>query len=266
MPHAERNDGNDTHAVRCAGLTKRFGSVVVIDDLDLEVRRGHKVAVIGPSGSGKTTLLRLLMTLERLDAGTIEIFGELLGAKRVDGALVEDDARHVREVRGQIGMVFQHFNLFPHMTAIQNVTAAPIHVLGLAKEKGQRRALELLTMVGLADKADSYPRQLSGGQQQRVAIARALAMRPRIMLFDEVTSALDPELVGEVLDVIRRLAHAGDMTMLIVTHEMSFARDIADRVIFMDGGRIVEDSSPGLIFSTPKDPRTKAFLRRVLER
>ena len=163
-------------------------------------------------------------------------------------------------------MVFQHFNLFSHMTAIQNIAAAPIHVQRIPKSEGRERALELLSMVGLADKADAYPQQLSGGQQQRVAIARALAMHPKIMLFDEVTSALDPELVGEVLGVIRQLAHAGGMTMLIVTHEMSFARDIADRVIFMDVGQIVEDSRPDIIFSSPKDPRTKTFLRRVLER
>jgi len=206
------------------------------------------------------------MTLERPDAGTIEIFGEVLGGKFINGQPVQDEERHLRKVRGQIGMVFQHFNLFPHMTAKQNLMEAPVHVLRMPKTEAQLLALELLSMVGLADKADAYPRQLSGGQQQRVAIARALAMRPKIMLFDEVTSALDPELVGEVLDVIRRLAHAGGMTMLIVTHEMLFARDIADRVIFMDAGRIVEDSSPEVIFSDPKDPRTKTFLRRVLER
>lgn len=259
-------DRDVTLAVRCAGLVKRFGSLTVIRELDLSVPTGEKVAIIGPSGSGKTTLLRLLMTLERPDAGTIEIFGELLGAKEINGQLVQDDERHLRGVRGQIGMVFQHFNLFPHMTAKQNIMEAPVHVLRMPRSEALDRVLELLSMVGLADKADCYPRQLSGGQQQRVAIARALAMRPKIMLFDEVTSALDPELVGEVLDVIRRLAHVGGMTMLIVTHEMLFARDIADRVIFMDDGRIVEDSSPELIFSSPKDARTKTFLRRVLER
>ena len=259
-------DRSIVDAVRCVGLTKQFGSVVVIRELNLNVQPGQRVAVIGPSGSGKTTLLRLLMTLEQPSAGTIEIFGELLGVKRVDGKLQRDDPSHLRGVRQQISMVFQHFNLFPHMTAIQNITAAPIHVLGMPKLESRQRALELLSMVGMADKAGSYPRQLSGGQQQRVAIARALAMRPKVMLFDEVTSALDPELVGEVLGVIRRLAHARDMTMMIVTHEMSFARDIADRVIFMDEGRIVEDSEPEKIFSNPRDRRTKAFLRRVLER
>ncbi len=262
----QNTDEKSSVAVRCTGLTKRFGSISVLREFDLEVPSGQKVAIIGPSGSGKTTLLRLLMTLEKPDAGTIEIFGELLGVRRVKGDFVKDGERHRRAVRSHIGMVFQHFNLFPHMTAIQNITAAPIHVLGMSKIEGEERALELLSMVGLADKANSYPRQLSGGQQQRVAIARALAMRPKIMLFDEVTSALDPELVGEVLDVIRELAHVGGTTMLIVTHEMSFAKDISDRTIFMDAGQIVEDSLPEFIFSEPTDPRTKTFLRRVLER
>jgi len=206
------------------------------------------------------------MTLERPDEGTIEIHGEPLLTRRVNGRLVACDPAHVRRVRGQIGMVFQHFNLFPHMTVLQNVTEAPVRVLNLPKEEARQRGLELLQMVGIFEKAAAYPRQLSGGQQQRVAIARALAMRPKIMLFDEVTSALDPELVREVLMVIRRLAHQGGMTMLIVTHEMSFAKDISDRVIFMEGGRIVEDAPPNTVFANPSSDRTREFLRAVLER
>ena len=194
-------------AVRFRDVSKSFGTLEVIRGVDLDVPAGQKVAVIGPSGSGKTTLLRLIMTLERPQRGTIEIEGDLLGLKRVDGRLVPDDERHLRQVRGKIGMVFQHFNLFPHMTALGNVTVGPIHVLGMSGKEAHDRAIDLLGLVGLADKAGAYPRQMSGGQQQRVAIARALAMRPKIMLFDEVTSALDPELIGEVLDVVRNLAH-----------------------------------------------------------
>jgi len=251
-------------AVRLSGVTKTFGPLVVLSDMDLVVPMGERLAVIGRSGSGKTTLLRLLMTLERPDSGTIEVMGELLGAKRVGGRPVKDDERHLRRVRSNVGMVFQQFNLFPHMTALQNVTEAPIHVLHLPSSEVRRRGLELLSLVGLGAKAESYPRQLSGGEQQRVA----LAMEPKIMLFDEVTSALDPELVGEVLDVIRNLAaqQLASMTMIIVTHEMSFARDIADRVIFMEGGRIIEDSSPDLIFTNPRNERTRSFLRSVLGR
>jgi polar amino acid transport system ATP-binding protein len=252
-------------AVRFRGVSKSFGTVHVLHEMDFDVPAGQRLAIIGPSGTGKTTLLRLVMTLERPDAGTIEIDGELLGPKRV-GRLVRDHERDLRRVRAKIGMVFQQFNLFPHMTALRNVAVGPERVLGLPREEARNRAMELLEMVGLADKANSYPRELSGGQQQRVAIARALAMRPKIMLFDEVTSALDPELVGEVLHVVRQLAQQGSMTMLIVTHEMAFAEDIADRVIFMDGGRIVEDAPPQVIFTDPSNERTRAFLRAVLER
>ncbi len=253
-------------AVRFSAVYKSYGELLVLDRIDLAIPEGQKVAIIGPSGSGKTTILRLLMTLEHYESGTIEVFGDLLGLRREGEALVRDRENHIRTIRKQIGMVFQHFNLFPHMTALQNVIEAPMQVLGLSRSEAEARAQELFSMVGLQDKANSYPRHLSGGQQQRVAIARALAMRPRIMLFDEVTSALDPELVGEVLLVIRRLAKESGMTMLIVTHEMSFAREISDRVIFMEKGRIVEDGEPSVIFRNPASERTRAFLKAVLER
>jgi polar amino acid transport system ATP-binding protein len=252
--------------IRFRQVRKSYGAVNVLDDLDLDIAEGEKVAIIGPSGSGKTTILRLLMTLERYESGTIEVGGELLGLRRQGDRLIPDTEAHLRQVRKQIGMVFQHFNLFPHMTALQNVIEAPIRVLRLSRAEAEARAQDLFAMVGLQEKAASYPRHLSGGQQQRVAIARALAMRPRIMLFDEVTSALDPELVGEVLQVIRRLAKESGMTMLIVTHEMSFARDVADRIIFMEKGRIVEAGEPGVIFREPRSERTRAFLKAVLER
>jgi polar amino acid transport system ATP-binding protein len=252
--------------IRFRRVRKSYGELRVLDDLDLDIAEGEKVAIIGPSGSGKTTILRLLMTLERYESGTIEVGGELLGLRRQGDRLVPDTEAHLRQVRKQIGMVFQHFNLFPHMTALQNVIEAPIRVLRLSRREAEERARDLFAMVGLQEKAASYPRHLSGGQQQRVAIARALAMRPRIMLFDEVTSALDPELVGEVLQVIRRLARESGMTMLIVTHEMSFARDVADRIIFMEKGRIVEEGEPGVIFREPRSERTRAFLKAVLER
>ena len=252
--------------IRFRQVRKSYGALTVLDDLDLDIAEGEKVAIIGPSGSGKTTILRLLMTLERYDSGTIEVGGELLGLRRQGDRLVPDTEAHLRQVRKQIGMVFQHFNLFPHMTALQNVIEAPIRVLRLPRAEAEARARDHFAMVGLQEKAASYPRHLSGGQQQRVAIARALAMRPRIMLFDEVTSALDPELVGEVLQVIRRLAKESGMTMLIVTHEMSFARDVADRIIFMEKGRIVEAGEPGVIFREPRSERTRAFLKAVLER
>lgn len=257
-----------TCAVRFRGVSKAYGPVVVLKDVDLEVPHGQKLALIGPSGSGKTTLLRLLMTLDRPDSGHIEVFGEPLGLRpdRDSGKLVPDTERHIRQIRSQIGMVFQHFNLFPHMTALQNVIEAPVHVRGVPVKQAKEEGRELLSLVGLADKADIHPRKLSGGQQQRVAIARALAMKPKIMLFDEVTSALDPETVGEVLRVVRRLAHEGSMTMLIVTHEMGFARDVSDRVIFMERGRIVEDDTPDVIFKEPRSDRTRAFLSAILDR
>jgi polar amino acid transport system ATP-binding protein len=223
------------------------------------------VALIGPSGSGKSTILRILMTLEKVDRGEVWVDGMRVWRRQRNGREVPADEAHLRRVRTQVGMVFQHFNLFPHMTVLRNVTEAPRRVLGLSRDEARRRAEEFLSMVGLADKADSYPARLSGGQQQRVAIARALAMDPKVMLFDEITSGLDPELVGEVLDVLRKLAAGGRMTMLIVTHQMHFAREIADRVLFLDGGRIVEEGPPREIFTQPRNERTRTFLRRVLE-
>lgn len=250
--------------IRLQGVSKSFGSLRVLDTIDLAVPRGQKVALIGPSGSGKSTLLRCLMTLEPVDSGRIEVAGEAVWTVTRNGRERPADPTHLRRIRSHVGMVFQQFNLFPHMTVLRNVTEAPRRVLGLSDEAARQRARELLALVGLDDKADAYPRQLSGGQQQRVAIARALAMRPAVMLFDEVTSALDPELVGEVLGVLRRLARETDMTMLIVTHEIGFAREIADRIIFMEAGRIVEDATPDIIFTSPRQARTREFLQAVL--
>jgi polar amino acid transport system ATP-binding protein len=246
-------------------VTKRYGALTVLDELDLDVARGEKVAIIGPSGSGKTTVLRMIMTLEKIDDGVIHVDGEPLTHMMRNGQLVPADGRHIRQVRAKIGMVFQHFNLFPHMTALNNCTEAPMTVLGLKRKEAEERASDLLAMVGLADKRGHYPSQLSGGQQQRVAIARALAMRPKVMLFDEVTSALDPELVGEVLNVIRKLGAEHDLTMLMVTHQMGFAKEFADRVCFFYQGRIAEQGSPAELFGAPKNDRTRQFLRAVLE-
>jgi len=251
--------------VRFAGVTKRYGSLTVLDALDLEVARNEKVAIIGPSGSGKSTLLRVLMTLDPLSDGVIEVEGEPLTHMRRNGALVPASERHVREVRRKIGMVFQSFNLFPHMTALQNTIEAPLRVLGMSKRDANERGRELLSMVGLDDKCNHFPSQLSGGQQQRVAIARALAMRPKVMLFDEVTSALDPELCGEVLNVIRKLGHEHDLTMLMVTHQMGFAKEFADRVCFFSRGKIIEQAPPQQFFGAPQHERTQQFLRAVRE-
>jgi polar amino acid transport system ATP-binding protein len=251
--------------VRFDKVTKRYGPLTVLDQLDLDVARGEKVAIIGPSGSGKTTVLRMIMTLERIDDGVIYVEGEPLTHVKRNDRLVPADNRHIRQVRAKIGMVFQHFNLFPHMTALANCTEAPMTVLGLKRKEAEERAGDLLAMVGLADKRRHYPSQLSGGQQQRVAIARALAMRPKVMLFDEVTSALDPELVGEVLNVIRKLGAEHDLTMLMVTHQMGFAKEFADRVCFFYQGRIAEQGSPSELFGAPKNDRTRQFLRAVLE-
>jgi polar amino acid transport system ATP-binding protein len=251
--------------IRFHGVNKSFGPVQVLKDLHLDIAPAEKVALIGPSGSGKTTILRMLMTLERPDSGTVEVDGEQLWHVRRGDKLVPADEKHLRRMRGKIGMVFQQFNLFPHMRVLRNVSEAQIRVLGTPREAAEARARELLDMVGLGSKLDAYPAQLSGGQQQRVAIARACAMRPKIMLFDEVTSALDPELVAEVLRVLRDLAHHTDMTMLIVTHEMNFARDVSDRVLMFDAGSIVEAGPPQQIFTNPSHERTRAFLRAVLE-
>jgi len=239
--------------IRVRGLHKHFGALHVLKGIDLDVEQSEVVVLIGPSGSGKSTLLRCLNFLEIAQEGTIE----LLGKSVVPG---KDDLDNVRE---HVGMVFQHFNLFPHMTALENITMAPINVKKLSKDEAGAAARDLLQRVGLADKEGSYPSQLSGGQQQRVAIARALAMSPDVMLFDEVTSALDPELVGEVLQVMKDLAKSG-MTMVVVTHEMGFAREVADRAIMMDDGQIIEDTTPELLFTAPTHERTQRFLSQVL--
>jgi len=251
--------------VRFDKVSKSYGNYVVLDQLDLDVSAGEKVAIIGPSGSGKTTVLRMLMTLERINEGVIWVDSEPLTSMPRNGTLVAADPRHLRRMRGKIGMVFQHFNLFPHMTALRNCMQAPCTVLNLSKSEAEARAKELLDMVGLGDKLNHYPSQLSGGQQQRVAIARALAMRPKVMLFDEVTSALDPELVGEVLNVIRKLGAELDLTMLMVTHQMGFAKEFADRVCFFYAGRICEQGPPEKLFGAPENDRTRQFLRAVLE-
>jgi polar amino acid transport system ATP-binding protein len=253
-----------TSALEFQKVCKSFQDLAVLRDLDLSVATGEKVALIGPSGSGKTTILRILMTLERIDSGHVLIDGESLWTMDQSGVEVPANEKHLRRMRRKIGMVFQHFNLFPHMKVLRNVAEPPMLSLGLSRAEADTRAIELLQMVGLGDKYDAYPSELSGGQKQRVAIARALAMRPKIMLFDEITSALDPELVEEVLNVLRRLARETDMTMLLVTHTMSFARDIADRVLFFDQGRMVEAGRPEEIFSKPKEERTRIFLRKVL--
>ncbi len=250
--------------IKFDSVGKRFGAITVLDDLDFEVANGEKVTIIGPSGSGKSTILRILMTLETISDGVVYVAGEPLWHERRGDELVPASEAHLREMRRHLGMVFQSFNLFPHMSVLRNLTEAPVRVLGLSKSEARDRARELLDMVGLADQAEKFPHQLSGGQQQRVAIARALAMRPRIMLFDEPTSALDPELVGEVQAVIRRLAEEHDLTMLLVTHEMRFAREISDRVCFIDGGRIREQGPPEELFTAPKEERTRDFLQAVL--
>lgn len=239
---------------------KTFPSIKVFDGINFSVSQGEKVAIIGPSGSGKSTLLRVLMTLENVDSGNVIVDDAYLW-KQVNGHSRRMEGRDLRELRKNVGMVFQHFHLFPHMTALRNVTEAPIQVLKIPKAEAKERALELLHMVGLDDKVDQYPAQLSGGQKQRVAIARALAMQPKIMLFDEVTSALDPELVEEVLNVMRTLAQENDLTMLIVTHQMYFAGEIADRISFFDQGLIVEEGPPSEILYNPTEERTQAFLK-----
>jgi polar amino acid transport system ATP-binding protein len=246
--------------VRYKKVSKSFGDLDVIKELDLDVAPAEKIGIIGPSGSGKTTLIRMLMTLEKPTSGTIEVGGEMLWHKKVNGNLVPADEKHLRKVRSKVGMIFQQFNLFPHMKVLRNVTEAPIHVLGLSKEEAEERAITMLDKVGLKDKLDQYPKQLSGGQQQRVAIARALVMNPKVMLFDEVTSALDPELVEEVLAVIKEIALEGEMTMLLVTHEMQFAREISERIVFINDGHIIEQGPPEQIFEDPKKERTRNFL------
>ncbi|MFF2573945.1 ectoine/hydroxyectoine ABC transporter ATP-binding protein EhuA [Streptomyces sp. NPDC058084] len=265
----QRTGGGDgegaAEAVRFDGVRKRYGDNTVLDGLDLTVGRGERVTLIGPSGSGKTTILRLLMTLERVTEGVIHVDGAPYShmPARPGGELVPASERYLADRRRGIGMVFQQFNLFPHMSVLENVVEAPVHVLREDREEAAARARDLLAMVGLADKVDARPTRLSGGQQQRVAIARALAMRPEILLLDEVTSALDPELVAEVLDVLRDIARDTDVTLLCVTHEMGFARDVSDRILMFDRGRIVESGGAGELLDAPSHERTRAFLRSV---
>jgi len=249
--------------VKAEGVHKSFGRVEVLKGIDLEVRPGEVMCVIGPSGSGKSTLLRCVNHLEKINAGRLWVDGELVGYRQKGDKLHELPDKEVARKRREIGMVFQRFNLFPHMTSVENVMEAPVQVRREPKAQARERALELLAQVGLAEKASAYPGQLSGGQQQRVAIARALAMRPKLMLFDEPTSALDPELVGDVLAVMRQLAADG-MTMVVVTHEMGFAREVGDSLVFMDGGVVVEQGSPREVIAAPRHERTRSFLAKVL--
>jgi polar amino acid transport system ATP-binding protein len=249
--------------VKAEGVHKRFGRLEVLKGVSLEVARGEVMCLLGPSGSGKSTLLRCINHLEKINSGRLSVDGELVGYRQVGDKLHELRESEVAQKRSQIGMVFQHFNLFPHMTALENVTCAPIRVKSDTRERAEARGRELLDQVGLGDKVDAYPSQLSGGQQQRVAIARALAMEPKLMLFDEPTSALDPELVGDVLAAMQQLAREG-MTMVVVTHEMGFAREVADTVVFMDGGVVVESGAPAEVLGNPQHERTRAFLSKVL--
>jgi polar amino acid transport system ATP-binding protein len=252
-----------TPMVKAEQVCKNFGALQVLKGITLEIGRGEVLCLVGPSGSGKSTFLRCINHLEQVNAGRLYVDGELIGYKERGNKLHEMSPRDAAKQRRDIGMVFQHFNLFPHRTALENIIEAPIHVKGMKRDAAVARARDLLDQVGLSAKADAYPAQLSGGQQQRVAIARALAMNPKLMLFDEPTSALDPELVGEVLEVMKRLAAEG-MTMVVVTHEMGFAREVANHLVFMDGGVVVESGPPREVLSNPKHERTKAFLSKVL--
>jgi polar amino acid transport system ATP-binding protein len=249
--------------LKSEGLHKRFGRSEVLSGIDLEVERGEVMCLLGPSGSGKSTFLRCINHLEQYQSGRLWVDGELVGYRQVGDKLHTLKDSEIARARSEIGMVFQRFNLFPHKTALQNITEAPLHVKRMNKAEADKVGLDLLDRVGLADKAGHYPSQLSGGQQQRVAIARALAMKPKLMLFDEPTSALDPELVGEVLDVMRQLAKDG-MTMVVVTHEMGFAREVCDTVVFIDGGVVVESGPPREVLNSPQHARTQAFLSKVL--
>ncbi|MDQ1699637.1 MAG: polar amino acid transport system ATP-binding protein [Frankiaceae bacterium] len=254
---------SDDVMVRAEGVRKRFGLVEVLSGIDLVAARGEVMCVLGPSGSGKSTFLRCINHLEKVDAGRLSVDGELVGYQQRGGKLYELRESEVARKRAEIGMVFQRFNLFPHMTALGNIVEAPVRVKGISRAVAEKRGRELLERVGLGGREGTYPRQLSGGQQQRVAIARALAMDPKLMLFDEPTSALDPELVGEVLDVMRDLANSG-MTMIVVTHEIGFAREVGDALVFMDEGVVVESGPPKQVLSNPQHDRTKAFLSKVL--
>tara|TARA_B110001452_G_scaffold5202_1_gene4854 strand:- start:25 stop:822 length:798 start_codon:yes stop_codon:yes gene_type:complete len=259
-------NNSDDILVKFSDVTKQYGDLVVLDKLNLEIKKNEMVSIIGPSGSGKTTVLRVLMTLEKINQGIIHLDGEpLTHMPDKNNKLKIANEKYLRERRSKIGMVFQQFNLFPHMTALQNCIEAPIEVLGMKKGEAEERALDLLELVGLTDKKDEHPSRLSGGQQQRVAIARALAMRPKVMLLDEITSALDPEVVGEVLNVIRSLNKEHNLTMIMVTHQMGFAREISDRVCFFNEGKIFEQGPPEKLFGDPQNERTKQFLHAVLD-
>ncbi|GFZ84976.1 ectoine/hydroxyectoine ABC transporter ATP-binding protein EhuA [Nesterenkonia alkaliphila] len=264
QPSPAASSSADTPVIEFVDVEKRFGDNVVLKDLNFQVARGERVTLIGPSGSGKTTILRLVMTLEELSGGYIYIDGQPLTHEQRGGKRVPVSKKQQKALRTRIGMVFQQFNLFPNMTVLENITEAPIHVLGQTKAQAVQKAHSLLEQVGLPDKADAHPTSLSGGQQQRVAIARALAMDPEILLLDEVTSALDPEVVGDVLNILREVADTTNVTMLIVTHEMGFARDVSHKVMMFDGGRVVEEGHPEQIFTNPSHERTKKFLGAVL--
>ncbi|MBM7599800.1 polar amino acid transport system ATP-binding protein [Virgibacillus halotolerans] len=248
--------------VRYQNIQKSFGDVEVLKGIDLDIKPAEKVAVIGPSGSGKTTIIRLLMTLEEPTSGDIIVDGKNLWKMEKNGKMVQANEKHLSSVRSDIGMVFQHFNLFPHMTILENCMTALVNVKKIDKQEAKQRSAEMLEKVGLGEKLEMYPSQLSGGQKQRVAMARALVMRPKVMLFDEVTSALDPELVGEVLEVIRDIAKEGEMAMVLVTHEMDFALDIADKVLFLDNGVIAEQGTPQEVIANPENERLQNFLQR----
>jgi polar amino acid transport system ATP-binding protein len=259
----ELPQGPDELVVEATDVHKYFGRLHVLRGVNLTVSRREVLVLIGPSGSGKTTFLRCINHLEKIQQGRIKVNGHLIGYREEDGKLVEDRERNVAAQRSEIGMVFQRFNLFPHLTALENIMEAPIQVRGVPDDEAREVGMKLLERVGLEAKVDTYPGQLSGGQQQRVAIARALAMRPALILFDEPTSALDPEMIGEVLDVMKELAHEG-MTMVVVSHEMGFAREVGDRVVMMDEGAIIEEGSPAALFEAPREERTKAFLSKIL--
>lgn len=255
-------DAADRPMVRFQNVTKRYGALTVLDSLNLDVAEGEMISIIGPSGSGKTTVLRMLM-LERIQEGVIYVDGQPLTHEARAGNLIEASEKYLRRAREPVGMCFQHFNLFPHMTALQNCMEGPVQVLGMSKQDARERSEELLEMVGMIDKKDQHPSRLSGGQQQRVAIARALAMRPKVMLLDEVTSALDPEVIGEVTEVIKTLVAEHNLTIMMVTHQMGFAADISDRICFFYGGRIEEQGTPKELFGNPQRERTQQFLSAV---
>jgi polar amino acid transport system ATP-binding protein len=257
-----KHDVDSNAVVKFINVNKYFADLHVLQDVSLEVRKNEVVVLIGPSGSGKSTLLRSINHLETINSGYIYVYGRMIGYYEKNGELHEETEKNIARQRAEIGMVFQRFNLFPHLTAIENIIEAPMNVRHTPRNQAIAEGERLLARVGLSDKRNHYPRQLSGGQQQRVAIARALAMKPGLMLFDEPTSALDPEMIGEVLDVMKELA--GEMTMLVVSHEMGFARAAADRILFMDEGKIIEDTTPEELFTNPREERTKAFLSKIL--